>query len=191
MRARVWGIVLALLASMAATAPVLAQEAGDPAAPALRSPILTIDVERLYAESQFGRGVDEEYRRRSEALANENRQIEADLTAEEQSLTRARATMTPADFRAAADAFDQKVQSIRAAQDTKQQDLLEVLSSGRETFMSTITQDLADLMAEAGAAVILDRRSVFLSAGVIDITTEALTRIDETYANTQAASPAP
>ncbi|ADO42689.1 outer membrane chaperone Skp [Ketogulonicigenium vulgare Y25] len=170
--------------------PLNPQTAPQQVEPQLRSPILTLDTERLYAESLFGQDVRIEYDRQGEALAAQNRQIEADLTAEEQSLTEARAAMEPTDFRAAADAFDAKVQQIRIEQDAKQEDLQDILTRGREQFLVLVTQDLiglmaetgaAGVMAETGAAVILDRRSVFLSAGVVDVTDEAIERVNDGY----------
>ena len=53
----------------------------------VRSPVLTIDIERVFSESLFGQRVSAELLRQTEDLAMENRQIEAALTEEERSLT--------------------------------------------------------------------------------------------------------
>lgn len=181
LRIGILGMAAVSVAMPAMAQPLNPQTAPQQVEPQLRSPILTLDTERLYAESLFGQDVRIEYDRQGEALAAQNRQIEADLTAEEQSLTEARAAMEPTDFRAAADAFDAKVQQIRIEQDAKQEDLQDILTRGREQFLVLVTQDLIGLMAETGAAVILDRRSVFLSAGVVDVTDEAIERVNDGY----------
>jgi len=93
------GLVCALAISMSGAAQ--SQEIGLP-----RSAILTISSERLFAESRFGKKVEESIEEAGRALAAENRQIEADLSAEEKELTEQRPEMTPESFRPLADAFD-------------------------------------------------------------------------------------
>lgn len=154
-------------------------DAGQEAS-ALRSPVLLIDPERLFQESLFGQRVLDELRAESEALAAENRRIEADLTEEERSLTERRPTMEAEAFRQAADAFDAKVQDIRRAQDAKEKALQNAVTEGREAFFAAAQNIIGQLMVDAGSVVVLDRRSVFLSVGAIDITDSALEAVNAT-----------
>ncbi len=154
-------------------------DAGQEAS-ALRSPVLLIDPERLFQESLFGQRVFDELRAESEALAAENRRIEADLTEEERSLTERRPTMEAEAFRQAADAFDAKVQDIRRAQDAKEKALQNAVTEGREAFFAAAQNIIGQLMVDAGSVVVLDRRSVFLSVGAIDITDSALETVNAT-----------
>lgn len=157
----------------------VAQEAeGTAAQSALRSPVLLIDPERLFQESRYGQRILDELRADSEALAAENRRIEADLTEEERALTEQRPSMSAADFRAAADAFDEKVQGIRRAQDAKETALQNTVTQGREAFFGAAQNIIGRLMVDAGSVVVLDRRSVFLSIGAIDITESALEAVN-------------
>ena len=91
-----------------------------------------------------------------------------------------RETMIAEDFRALADAFDQKVQQTRAAQSAKGRALNSLLDEEREIFLNAAAPVLERLMREADAAVILERRSVFVSATAIEITDEAIALLDET-----------
>ena len=157
------------------TAPgVMAQ---SPQAP-LQSPILIIDSERLYKESVYGDQVARELERRGAALAAENRELEATLRAEEQELTDKRPGMAPAEFRELADAFDRKVQNTRRTQEAKGRALAQRLDAERLNFLNAAAPILEQLMREAGAEVILEQRSVFLSATAIDITQTAIDRIN-------------
>lgn len=144
------------------------------------SPILTIDSDRLYSDSAYGKQTVREFEARGAALAAENRRIEEELTAEEKALTEQRSTLSPADFRVLADAFDEKVQSFRRQQDAKTRDLNKALEESRVVFLNSAIPVLETLMREAGAGVVLERRSVFLSANAIDITQDAIERLDET-----------
>lgn len=161
-------------------APAFAQQPMAQERAPIKSPILTIDSERVFNESAFGMRVAQDVEAQGSALAAENRQIEADLGAEEQQLTTQRTAMDPEEFRVLADAFDKKVQDIRAVQAQKGRALNQLVDQEREVFLNGAGPVLEELMRDTGAAVILERRSVFVSANAIDITDEAITRIDAT-----------
>jgi Skp family chaperone for outer membrane proteins len=154
-----------------------AQDAPAPRAQ-VQSPILTIDADRLLAETRFGQRLSSDLRERTEALAAENERLRAELTAEERSLTERRPEMEVEAFRAEADAFDERVQRIRAEQDAKQQALEASVEEGQQRFLTAVTPVLGRLMIESGAVIILERRDAFLSASSIDVTEEAIAAID-------------
>jgi len=142
------------------------------------TPILTIDSERFFAESAFGRRLAEEIEAAGVELAAENRRIEADLTEEEQSLTDRRASLPADQFRVLADDFDVKVQRIRREQDAKARALTERTDADRVAFLSAARPVLGQIMYDAGASVILERGSVFFSSNASDITDLAIQHID-------------
>ena len=146
--------------------------------PPMASPILTLDQERLFNGSNVAERVAQEVERRSAELAAENRAIEARLVAEELDLTERRPGLAPAEFRALANAFDEKVQRIRAEQDAKTTELQRLSEQARQNFLRRITPVLAEIVSERGAVVVLDRRSAVISAESIDITDEAIARIN-------------
>ena len=174
---------LLLAAVWLAAGPGLAQSEPAPlqaATPMLQSsPVLTLDQERLFLASAYGARVMREIEAASRALAAENREIEAQLEAEEKDLTNRRATLTAAGFRPLADAFDAKVVEIRRVQDEKLATLNGRRDLERQVFYLAVAPVLGDLVREAGAVAILDARAVFLSADRIDITDEAIARIDQ------------
>lgn len=145
----------------------------------VRSPVLVLDFDRLFAQSAFGRRVTSKIEAQGEDLAAENRRIETDLTDEERRLTEQRATLSAAEFRQLANAFDEKVQRLRSAQDAKTRALGQVSDGARRQFVAAAQPVLKQLMRDAGAAVILERRAVLVAADVVDITATAIQRIDE------------
>ncbi|MEL6806848.1 MAG: OmpH family outer membrane protein [Pseudomonadota bacterium] len=148
------------------------------AAQNMRSPILTIDSERLYRDSAFGQRVLAEIEAQSASLAEENRTIEEQLEQEEADLTQQRAEMGAEEFRALADAFDARVQAIRREREAKSRDIASQLESNRDRFLTVALPVLETIMVEAGAGIVLEQRSVFISANAIDITDTAIARID-------------
>ena len=185
---RLCALAAALLLGLA-SGPALAQD--DLSMGQVRSPILTIDVDRLLAETDFGQRLGEDLNQQREALAAENRRIEAELTAEERGLTERRPSMEVEAFRAEAEAFDAKVQSIRTEQDAKEQALTHSVEQGRTEFLNAVTPVLAGLMIDSGAAVILQRRDVFLSASLVDITDEAIAAINAEFVDDKVPSAEP
>lgn len=152
--------------------------------------ILTMDPDRLFAESAFGRQTLLMVEGDAQSLQAENRRIEADLEVEERSLTDRRGTMAPEAFRAAADAFDAKVQGIRAAQTAKARELAQQRDMARQQFLQATAPVLAAIMADRGAVAIIDRSAIILSFDRVDITDLAISRVDAVLAGT-LTGPAP
>lgn len=163
--------VLALALSAAAPTSY-AQE------PAQQGAVLTLDPERLFVESRFGKAAIARLEAAQEALLAENKTFDAALEAEEKALTDRRASLPPDEFRALADAFNIKAEEIRAARLAKSRSLTALRDEDRQKFLAAIVPILGELMAEMGALVILDKKSVFLSYERIDVTDRAIARID-------------
>ncbi|MEM1428418.1 MAG: OmpH family outer membrane protein [Pseudomonadota bacterium] len=154
-----------------------------------RTPLLTLDQERVFTDSRFGRRVAAELNAASEELARQNRLIEAELTAEERALTERRAALPPDEFRALADAFDEKVVGFRRAQDRKARAFQRRDEAERQVFLRAALPVLADLVAELGAVAILDDRAVLFAAQSIDVTDRAIARIDSVIGAGMSLSP--
>jgi Skp family chaperone for outer membrane proteins len=169
-------VAAALLAALAATVPPAAAQMSDRGVVA--SPVLTVDQDELFEQSAFGRRILDEIETGSAELGAENRRIEAELAAEERSLTDRRPGMDPEDFRTLATAFDEKVVEIRRTQDQKAREIGRLAEDGRQQFFREVLPILAEVVRERGALAILDSRAVILSADAIDITQEAVARID-------------
>ena len=177
---RPWRKALAVLAAaLLAPLPGPAAAQTAPAAPSVQpSPVLTLDQDRLFQASAYGQRVAREIDAAATALTAENREIEAQLATEEKDLTTRRAAMTAAEFRPLADAFDAKVVAIRGAQEGKLVALNGRRDLERQAFYQAAAPVLGDLVRDAGAVAILDARAVFLSADRIDVTDEAIVRVD-------------
>lgn len=171
---RLWSALLAL--ALAAGAGVAAAQEAN--APAVQSPILTLDQDRLFAETLWGKRAEARIEAASAELAAENRRIEAELTAEEKALTEKRATMPAEEFRVAADAFDAKVTEIRRAQDLKARAIGQIQEAERQRFYAAALPVMGEVLRSRGAVVVLDSRAIFLAADVIDVTAEMAARID-------------
>ena len=153
------------------------------------APLLTLDQDRLFLESDFGKAVVERERAATAALEQENRKIEAELVLEEQALTDARATLSPEEFSAKAAAFDAKVERIRTEQDAKARRLTEGRDQDRKSFLEVAVPVLGELLGDKKATAILDKNLVILSLSAVDITDEAIARVNTALAQKPATTP--
>lgn len=143
------------------------------------SPILTLDQERLFQETAWGKRAARNIEQVSAELAAENRRIETDLTAEEKALTDQRGSMESEAFRTAADAFDAKVTEIRQQQDAKVRAIGRMQEAERQRFFAAVFPVIEEVVRSRGAVVVLDSRAIFLAADAIDVTDDLVLRIDE------------
>lgn len=145
-------------------------------------PVVLLDRQRLYEGSAMGQALLEQLDAESLALIAENRNLEAALELEEQDLTKRRATLSAAEFRALADDFDRRVEELRQSQDSKSRALARSREEERQHFFTASVPVLAQMMQEIGAVAILDHAAVILSFDRIDITQAAITRLDAAFA---------
>ncbi len=142
------------------------------------SPVLTLDQDRLYVASAFGQRVQRDLAEASTVLSNENRRIETALVEEEQRLTDQRADMEPEEFRKLAEEFDARVTGIRQAQERKASDIQRRADRERARFFELAFPVLFQLVEETGAFAIIDNSAVIFSVRNIDITDEAIARVN-------------
>ncbi len=150
------------------------------------APVLTLDQDRFFLQSDFGRAAIEREQAETAALEQENNRIEAELVAEEQALTDQRGALSSADFSARAAAFDDKVERIRAEQDAKARSIVEKRDVERQEFLRLAAPVLGELLSERKAAAILDKGLVIVSLSAVDITDEAIAKL-----NAALVAPAP
>jgi Skp family chaperone for outer membrane proteins len=162
--------------------PAMAQQAAPPQ-------VLTLDQDRLYGDSLYGKALEAKSLAQTQALAAENRTIEADLSAEEASLTTQRATVSPAIFANLAAAFDAKVEKIRADQEAKAKQLTSDRDAARKQFFDAAVPILVDLMRQQGAYAILNHDAVVLSFDSIDVTERAIDQLDARLGDGSPAAP--
>ena len=153
--------------------------------------VLTLDQDRLYTDSLYGKAMEARTLAASLALAAENRKIEADLAAEEADLTQKRSVTATAAFQVLADAFDAKVEKLRAEQTAKATGLKTRNDADRKVFFQAAVPVLADLMRQMGAYAILNHDAVVLAFNAIDMTDRAITALDDKLGDGSAVQNGP
>jgi Skp family chaperone for outer membrane proteins len=189
MRAFRAGLVAATLGALAVTAsPSLAQDQTPAQTPAQTgigpvplpapSSVRILDQDRLLRASRLGQALLADLRAAEQALERENQILSDQLAAEERALTDLRGTLEPDEFRARADAFDRRVETIRAERGRLAQDLARRYDAEAQRFFQSALPILTRLMEDEGILAILNPEAVILGADRLDITDEAIRRLD-------------
>jgi len=179
-------VLLIALAGFGSLAPAQAQDKVHPGLP-----VLTLDFERLFSETRWGKRISDELQRDSMALNAENNRIAEDLIAEEKSLTDRRAALPPATFLTEANAFDERATGIRNAQRAKSQALTQHFETDRQTFFSTVAPLMDEILTGRGAVVVLDRRVIIRGLEAADITGDLVALVDARFGDGSAVDAMP
>ena len=173
-------VALLPLALSAQVAPPIEGE-GDAASPQVTlvvSPVLLVDLDALFAGSLFGQRLTTQYEADLAIVAAENSALEQELESQEMDLAERRPDMDVDDFRAEAEAFDARVQTIRDGQDAQLATVEQTQVEGRAEFDRLIEPVLGRILIERGAAVILYKDAAYLGLRSIDITEDGIAAFD-------------
>lgn len=182
-----------LLAGALLGAPVSlpAQTPPGPDAPAPARPALTappagvsavpfriLDQDRLLRGSRLGQQILDGIHAAEQRLADENQRLFDQLAAEERALTEARPGLSPEAFRARADAFDARVELIRAERAQASQDLTSWSEGEAQRFFNAALPVLVQMMNEEGLLALLKPDTLILGSDWLDVTDAAIARLD-------------
>lgn len=179
-RAIVFGAVAGLCLATAA----VAQQGGFSLGQSVERPVgadlvlRSVDEERLFRESQFGQRVQSDIDAASRALEEENARLLSELTAREEELTELRDSLPPDEFRAQADAFDQRAETIRQDQAQKLARFSQFEESERRQFFARSGVILQQVLEDEGAQILIAARAVIIGVPEMDITGAAIDAID-------------
>lgn len=142
------------------------------------APVLTVDQDQLFTDSAWGRRTQARLEEEGGKIAAENDRLAAQLSQEEEMLTRQRASLTPAEFRQRAEAFDARATEVRRERAQAVQRLNDWAAADRMAFYRAALPVMGEMMQQRRAVAVLDRRTVFVSLDVIDITADLVTELD-------------
>ncbi len=144
-------------------------------------PVASINRDKLFAESAYGRALRAKMAIRQKQLVAENDRLLADLEREERELTELRKQTTPIDFAPLAEAFDVKANRIRQQQNEKLLALNKQLETARFTFFRSTEIVIRKLMFERGIIYVLNEQAILMSTGEGNITGEVMKRLDALF----------
>ena len=141
-------------------------------------PVIAFDRDAIFAASTLGQNLDAKIEELRNDLVRENDAIYAALEAEEKELSILKQTLTPEEFAARAEAFDEKVTSIRAAQKSKSETVQTVYDEGLREFDASLNLVLTEIAQEVGAIAVFERKQIYLMSASIDISRGVVARMN-------------
>jgi len=169
-------MALAICAALLPPVPAIAQTSDGPR---VSVPVLIVDMQRIKSDTAAGRDMlakTIEIRKRIQEGVAERSES---LRAEEQRLAEERENLDPEDFREQVRAFEQQVFANREFSERESRRLQLVLSQASALLRERATAVLSAIMRERRAEVMLDSTQIVLSIERLDITNEAISRLDE------------
>lgn len=139
-----------------------------------------LDQDRLLNGSILGQQLQDRLREAERELEAENNALAEQLAAEESELTALRPTLSPEEFRVRANAFDRRVEEIRAERERLNQQLARRYEADVQEFFATALPVLDQLMVDEGLNALLRPDILILGAEWLDITEQAIERLDAT-----------
>ncbi len=141
-----------------------------------------LDPDRMLQGSVLGQQIIAQNAEAEQALDAENTALADQLVIEERELTELRASLTPEEFRTRADAFEARVDEIRAERSQRSAELTQASEAALQQFFDMALPVLDQLMAEEGIIGLIRPEMMILWADWLDITDLAIERLDTVYA---------
>lgn len=142
-------------------------------------PVLVIDRDALYQSSRYALQLRQDIVDKYQKDRAETRRLEDTLRAEELKLTELRKTMSPEEFAAAAQQFDERAETARRQSEENQRQGNAELAQQERAFFNRVRPIIGQIMVERGATLVLqDSAAIFMKFNILDITDVARDRID-------------
>lgn len=164
------GALLAIPAAVAQTETSESEEA--PVA------ILVVSMDRILRDSQAGQSIREQAEELSTALRTELDLRREALREEERDLASLRDGLERATFNQRAEEFEEKVRALRRDEQDDGARLQRALARATSELRRSLQPILVTIMSERRAGVMLDEQHVLFNDKSLDVTEEAIKRLD-------------
>lgn len=154
-------------------------------------PYRILDPDRLLQGSLMGQQILAQNIRAEAALTAENTALADELVTEERALTDLRASLPPEEFRTRADAFDTRVEEIRAERIQRNAALVRQSELAVQGFFDAALPILDQLMEESQVVGLIRLEAMILWSPLMDITDQAIARLDAAFLAAQQTAPTP
>ena len=148
-----------------------------------QSGLFTVDMNKLFRSSDFGKKIISANNKARLELQNENEELESKLLSEEKELSEQRKILSLEDFQPKALEFDKKVSIIRRQQNEKEENLKNKARKQESEFYKRIYPLLYEILLDRGGLVLVDQRNVILWDTSVDITDDAIRLINQVLGN--------
>ena len=165
------GGVLAAACLAVAPLPSLAQETAPVG-------ILIVNQARIHLQAAAAQEITREEQARNAALRDAYDRIRSQLRDREREMIDLRATLPKEEFDALAAAFERDVRASRNGVEGNRRLIQGALAQAKEVLALALQNVLVEIMKERGALLILDEKTSIAHAAALDVTDEAIARLN-------------
>jgi outer membrane protein len=170
-RRKLGGLIL-VLATLAAAAQAQPQPARLPAA-------LIVDMAQILQEAKAGKEVQSTINQQYAAYSKEVAQQEDELQQGGAELERQRTVLAPELYNTRARELQQRYDTLGKSVQAKRQALQQSLNEAMDKVKGGALEVIADIVKERRADLVLQKQAVVFEAEGMDVTAEAITRLDK------------
>lgn len=142
--------------------------------------VAVVDVQRIMVESKAAQSIQKQLDQQKESFQSEFSKQERDLQTAQQSLVKAKATLSAEEFGKKQDDFERKVAEARKEVQKRRQNLEKGAEEATNTLRFELTKVVADMADKNKFDLVLTRQNVILAQKDMDITDEILASFNDT-----------
>ena len=142
-----------------------------------------IDINKILAEANAAVEAAEEIEKIAIEIENEIKLSDEEIIKEQNLLIESQSIMAPEAFEAKRIEYESKIQTYNSERQSKLMKIDELIAISRNDILNAIKPILEEISNEKGITIILEKTSIMLNAEKMDITNEALKRLNKSLPN--------
>lgn len=169
---RVLVVAAIVLATLDPTVPVMAQDAGQLG-------IVVMDTQRIYREAAAVRGLQKKIDDQRSSYQKELREKEEALRGADQELARQQTVLSPEAFAAKRRELEEQVAKLQGEVQSRRQDLEKEFAFGMKQVQAALVDISREIAEERRSDLVIEKSAVVLVRPELEITQEALERLNQ------------
>ena len=142
-----------------------------------------IDINKILAEANAAVEAAEDIEKIAIEIENEIKLSDEEIIKEQNRLIESQSIMAPEAFEAKRIEYESKIQTYNSERQSKLMKIDELIAISRNDILNAIKPILEEISNEKGITIILEKTSIMLNAEKMDITNEALKRLNKSLPN--------
>ena len=142
-----------------------------------------IDLNFILAESKAAKNAAEQIEQIALDIEEEIKKTDQDLIDEQNELVESQQIMAPAVFDEKRKEYEKKIQNYNVTRQEKLMSIDLLVSQSRNDVLNALKPILEEISNEKGITILLEKNSVLLNAENMDITEQALKKLDKNLPN--------
>ena len=141
--------------------------------------IAIVDLNLILSESKAAKGATKDFEKIQKDTESEIVESDKSMLEERNKLIEQQSVIAPEAFEVKAQDYEKKLQNYQSEKQNKLRKLENVLQTARNEILENVKPILEELSQELGVTVILEKKSVLLSATNMDITDDVIKKLNK------------